>query len=343
MPVFVPLLLSLGLAGAMPNGTEPIPTPKLAVVDTLKVGGGGGWDYISLDSEAGRLYIPRSNWVMVLGLDGSLKGEILDTDGVHGVAFSRELDRGWTSNGKSNSVTVFKLSTLTVEKVVKSTGEKPDAILFDSATKQVFVCNGHSKNVTVINAATSEVVGTIPAGGTPESAVSDGKGRVFVNNEDGAEIMVINARTLKVEVRWSIKPLEAPTGLALDAKHNRLFSVGKNKLMAIVDTDSGKLLTTLPIGAGTDAAAFDAATGSVFASNGEGTLTVIHQDDPDHYSVIATVPTQKNAKTLALDPNTHRLYLPSADSKLAPPDLKATPRPSTIPSTFQVLVVGEAR
>ena len=185
------------------------------VLRTFKVGGEGRWDYVALDPAGGRLYVPRSTRVMVLDLEGRVKGEIPGTAGVHGVAFSAELDRGWTSNGQSGTVTVFKLSTLEVQKVVKTTGENPDAILFEPATKRVFTFNGRGKNATVFDALSADVVGTIPMGGKPEFAACDGAGRVYVNNEDTSEILAINARTLKVEAKWSIKPVEEPSGVGL--------------------------------------------------------------------------------------------------------------------------------
>jgi len=325
-------LVSLSLSAAGPS-----------VLRTFKVGGEGRWDYVNLDPEAGRLYVPRSTRVMVLDLDGAVKGVIPDTAGVHGVAFSHELDRGWTSNGQASTVTVFKLSTLEVLKVVKTTGENPDSILFEPATKRVFTFNGRGKNATVIDAITSEVVGTIPMGGKPEFSACDGKGRVYVNNEDTSDILAINARTLKVEATWSIKPVEEPSGLALDIKQNRLFSVGGNKLAAVVDAGTGKVLATLPIGAGTDGVAFDPGSGCAYASNGEGTITVISQTGPSSYTVAATIPTRKGARTLVVNPRTHLLYLPTAEFGPAP---EAKPgqrsRPPMIADSFQILVVSEA-
>ena len=332
------LLFGLGQAPAAPS-----PTPRLAVVDTLKVGGEGGWDYLNLDAAAGRIYLPRGTRVMVLDLQGHAKGEVKDTAGVHGVAFSPELDRGWTSNGRANTVTVFKLSTLEVVSVLKTTGENPDAIIFEPVTRQVFTFNGKGRNATVFDARTGAVAATLPMGGKPEFAVVDGKGRVYVNNEDTAEINVIDARTRTVTARWSIKPLEEPSGLAMDTRNNLLFSVGGNHLMAVVDAATGKVLKTLPIGAGTDGVAFDPATACAYASNGEGTLTVVHEDGGGRFSVTATVPTHRGARTIAVDPDTHRLYLPAADFAPLPADAKPGQRPAMVPGTFQLVVVGEAR
>jgi DNA-binding beta-propeller fold protein YncE len=280
---------------------------------------------------------------MVLDLAGHVKGEITDTAGVHGVAFSTELDRGWTSNGQAGTVTVFKLSTLEVLKVVKTTGENPDAILFEPTTRRVFTFNGRGKNATVIDALSSEVIGTIPMGGKPEFAACDGSGRVYVNNEDTSEILAIQARTLKVEARWSIKPVEEPSGLAMDVQHNRLFSVGRNRLVAVVDAGSGKVLASLPIGSGADGIAFDPGTGCAYASNGEGTLTVIRRTGPTTYEVSATIPTRLGARTVVDNPLTHRLYLPTAEFRPVPEGAKPGTRPTLVPDSFQILEVDLLR
>ena len=317
-----------------------LPPAAPRVLRTFPVGGEGRWDYVNLDPEAGRLLVSRSTRVMVLDLDGRVVGGIPDTQGVHGVAFSRELDRGWTSNGQAGTVTVFKLSTLAVETVVKTTGGNPDAILYEPATRRVFTCNGAGKNATVIDAATSRVVGTIPLGGKPEFSACDGRGRVYLNNEDTSEIMAINARTLQVEAIWSIKPLERPSGLAMDVQHNVLFSVAGNRLAAVVDAGTGKVLATLPIGAGTDGVAFDPGTGCAYASNGEGTLTVIRRNDAGAYEVAATVATLKGARTIVDNPRTHRLYLPTAEFDPLPADAKPGTRPAMVKDSFKIIEVG---
>ncbi len=350
MPFLLPLLLALGMdasAQSAPAAKPKIattPSTKLAVLRTLPIGGDGGWDYVTLDSQAKRIYLPRSTRVMVLDLEGKQVGEIPNTAGVHGVAVARDLDRGYTSNGRANTMTAFKLSTLEVIKEVKTTGENPDAILYDPATKQVFTFNGRGKNATVFNAETLDVAGTIPMGGKPEFAATDGKGRVFVNVEDTHELLAIDARNLRVLSRWSLKPLEEPSGLAIDAAHQRLFAVGRNKLMAIVDAASGKVLTTLPIGEGCDGVAFDPGTGCAYASNGEGSLTIVRNDGKDHFAVAGTIPTRKAARTLAVDEKTHLLYLPTAVFGPAPevqPGQRS--RPPMLPESFQIVVVGEIR
>jgi len=332
LPLLLGVLIGLPSLAAAP-----------ALLRTFKVGGDGRWDYVNLDPEGGRLYVPRSTRVMVLDLDGNLKGEIPGTAGVHGVTFCRDLDRGWTSNGQANTVTVFKLSTLEVVGTVKTTGENPDAILYEPATKRVFTFNGRSKNATVIDAATGLVVGTIPMGGKPEFAACDGKGRVYVNNEDTSEINAIDAKAMKVVATWSIKPVDGPSGLAMDVKNNVLFSVGGNKLAAVVDAGTGKVLTTVPIGSGTDGIDFDPGTGCAYASNGEGTLTVIRRSATGTYSAdAAPVPTKRGARTIVANPRTHRLYLPTAEFAPVPKDAKPGTRPAMVEGSFQILEVGEA-
>ncbi|WP_257309827.1 YncE family protein [Geothrix fuzhouensis] len=309
---------------------------------TLPVGEAGGWDYVTLDSSAKRLYVPRSDRVLVLDVDGKTLGEIRGTGGVHGVALAPGLDRGFTSNGRSNTITIFRLSSLEVLGQAKATGEGPDAILFDPATTRVFCFNGRGKNATVFDATTGNAVGTIPFGQKPEFAATDGKGHVFVNLEDPAEVAVIDAKKLTVEQRWPLAPLQDPTGMAIDLKHNRLFIVGGNKLMAVLDTGTGKIVATPAIGAGADAAAYDPELGLAFSSNGEGTLTVIRQEGPDRYIVLEQAPTKRGARTMALDEKTHRIYLPTAEFGPTPaPTAEAPrPRPTMTPGSFQILVVG---
>ncbi|HJV23967.1 MAG TPA: hypothetical protein VJ570_14795, partial [Holophagaceae bacterium] len=314
------LLCSLALLGQAPK-----PVTTLHLRKALPIGGEGGWDYVTLDPQAQRIYLPRSTRVMVLDLEGKPLGEIPNTAGVHGVALARELDRGYTSNGRAGTVTIFKLSTLEVVREVKTTGENPDAILFDPFTKRVFSFNGRGRNVTAFDAASGAVVGTLPVGGKPEFAATDAQGHLFVNVEDTHEVLRLDAAKLTVDRRWSLAPLEEPTGLALDVAHQRLFIVGGNKRMAVVNATTGKVVAMLPIGEGADGAAFDPAKGLVFSSNGEGSLTVIHQDGPDAYSVVGTVPTRPGARTLALDERTHTLYLPTATFGPTPAATAETP------------------
>ena len=289
--------------------TDPQPYRML---QKYEVGGEGRWDYLVADAEARRLYVTRQTHVMVLDADsGKVVGDIPDTQGVHGVALAPELGRGFTSNGRANTATIFDLKTLKALETVK-TGENPDAILFDPFTKRVFTFNGRSHDATAFDAQTAKVLGTIPLEGKPEFAVSDGGGQVFVNIEDKSEVVRIDPQALQVTARWPLAPGEEPSGLAFDAKNRRLFAACGNEKMVVLDADSGKIVTTVPIGKGVDAAAFDPQTSEAFSSNGEGTLTVIHEDDPAHFAVVQTVTTQRGARTMALDSKTHNVFLATA-------------------------------
>jgi DNA-binding beta-propeller fold protein YncE len=315
----------------------------LHVLKTYKLGGEGGWDYLKLDPDSRRLYISRSTHVIVIDADsGKSVGEIPDTPGVHGIALAPELGRGFTSNGREGMVTIFDLTTLKPISKVK-VGENPDAILFDPATKRVFTFNGKSNDSTSIDGATGKVVGTISLGGKPEFAVSTGTGELFVNLEDKSELLSLDPKDLKVKSRWPLAPCQEPSGLALDAKNRRLFAGCDNKMMAVVNADTGKVITTLPIGDGVDANAFDPETGFAFASCGEGVLTVAHEDSPDKFSVVQNVPTEKGARTMALDPKTHDVFLVTAKfgQPPAPTQAQPHPRPPILPESFVVLVVGK--
>jgi YVTN family beta-propeller protein len=313
------------------------------LIKTYKLGGDGGWDYLTFDRASNRLYISRSTHVIVINPEsGETVGDIPDTPGVHGIALAPEFGRGFVSNGRDGTVSVFDLTTLKVLSPIK-VGENPDAILYDPASKRVFTFNGRSHDATAIDAAKGTVVGTIKLEGKPEFAVSDEKGEIFVNIEDKSELFAIDPAKLEVKSRWPLAPCEEPTGLAIDRKHRRLFSGCSNKLMAILDADSGKLISTLPIGDGVDATAFDPETGLVFASCGEGVLTVVHEDSADKFSITETVPTERGARTMTLDPAKHEIFLVTA--KFGPPPAPTAeqphPRPAILPDSFVVLVVGK--
>lgn len=298
---------------------------------------------MKIDSQARRLYISRATRVLVIDADtGKSIGEIPDTPGVHGIALAPEFGKGFTSNGRENTVNVFDLKTLKVLNKIK-VGARPDAIIYDPATKRVFTFNAGSQDATAVDAAKGEVVGSIPLGGKPEFAASDSKGTVFVNLEDKNQIFALDPDKLTVKQRWDLPGCEEPSGLAMDQKNRRLFVGCGNKTMPIVDADSGKILTTLPIGDGVDATAFDDTTGLAFASCGEGVLTVVREESPDKFTVVENVPTQKGARTMALDSKTHNAYTVTA--KFGPPPAPTAdqphPRPSLIPDTFVVLVVGK--
>jgi YVTN family beta-propeller protein len=312
------------------------------VINQYKLGGEGGWDYLAVDAKARRVYVSHATHVMVVDADtGAVVGDIPDTPGVHGVAVAEEAGKGYVSNGRASTVTVFDLKTLKTLKQIP-VGKNPDAIVYDDASKRVFTMNGGSSDTTAIDVKTDAVAGTLALGGRPEFAVADGQGKVFVNLEDKSAIAEFDSRRLAVEATWPIAPAEEPSGLAFDRKHRRLFSVGSNKLMAVVNADTGKVSATVPIGGGVDAAAFDPETGLVFSSNGEGTLTVVHEDSPDKYTVVENVKTQRGARTMALDPKTHRAYLVTAEfgPPPAPTPERPRPRPSIVPGTFTLLVVG---
>ena len=310
----------------------------------VPLGGEGGWDYLAFDSPTRRLFISRATKVVVLNVDtGTVSGEIPNTEGVHGIAFAPEFDRGFTSNGRAGTVTIFDLQSLQIIGSAK-TGMNPDAIVYDPASKRVFTMNGQSNDVTAIDAATGNVLGTIPVTGKPEFAVADGAGHVYVNIEDKSEELQIDTHTLKVTAQWPLAPCEEPSGLAMDVAHRRLFAGCHNQMMAVVDADSGKVLATPAIGAGVDANAFDPGTGFAFASNGQSaTLTVVHEDAPDKFSVVENVATQKGARTMALDLKSHEVYLVTADFAPAPPSANENPRPrmTAVPGTFVVLIYAK--
>jgi hypothetical protein len=308
------------------------------VIKTIPLGGEGGWDYVYVDSDARRVYISRGTHVVVLDADSyAVVGDIPGTQGVHGIAVASGLGRGFTSNGRSNDVTIFDLKTLNSLGTVKTDGN-PDAILYDSVTKRVFTFNGRGKNATAINPADGTVVGTIDLRGKPEFAVADGKGAIYVNNEDTSELHHLDAQSLKELHHWPLAPCKSPSGLAMDLANRRLFSVCDEKVMAVVNADTGKVVATPAICDGPDAAAFDSSTGYVFASCGDGNLTVIHEDSPDKYTVIENVPTKKSARTMGLDLKTHNIFLPAADFD-AP--AAGERRGKMKPGSFVIAIVGK--
>jgi len=338
--ITVGLCALLFCLGAFSQSTNP----AYRILKVYRVGGIEGWDYLTLDPAARRLYISRSTHVVVVDADsGKPVGDIPDTPGVHGIALAPELGRGFTSNGREGTVSIFELAGLKAIAKVK-VGDGPDAILYDPATKRVFTFNGGSQDATAIDAAKGEVVGTIPLGGKPEFGVSDGDGKLFVNIEDKSELVALDAKKLKVESRWPLAPCQHPTGLSLDRKNHRLFSGCRNKLMAVVDADSGKVITTLPIGAGVDATAFDAEQGFAFASCGDGSLTIVGEDSPSSFRVVQVAATMQGARTMAFDPKTHDVLLVRA--QLGPPPdphsvgEHAIRAPIVIPNSFVILVVG---
>lgn len=312
----------LGLA--IVSVAAPEPSAGYSVTKKIPIPGQGSFDYLTVDEAARRLYVSHETQVEVLDIDSlHVVGSIPRTLGVHGIAVAPEFGRGFVSNGRASTVTIFELKTLKPIADVP-TGQKPDAIIYDPATSRVFAFNGGSNSVTAIDAATGKVAGTIDLKGGPEFAAADGNGFVYNNLEDESLVLKINSRDLKVEQRWPTAPCSSPSSMAIDRANRRLFVGCRSKVMAVLDAETGKVLTTLPIGDHVDATAFDPQAGLIFNSNGEGTITLIHQDTPDKYSVVETVKTAPRAKTMALDPKTHQLFLSTAEN-----------------GQFEVLVVGK--
>jgi len=331
-------ILSVWLAAAAMAAAGP----GYHAISTYKVGGEGGWDYLTVDASARRLYISRGTHVIVLDTDsGKNAGDIPDTPGVHGIALAPELGKGFTSNGREGTVSIFDIKTLASSGSKVKVGDNPDAILYDPATKRVFTFNGRSQDSTAIDAASGKVLGTIKLDGKPEFAASDAKGEIFVNIEDKSELVAIDPNKLEIKAKWPLAPCTEPSGLAIDRKNRRLFVGCDNKMMAVVDADSGKVLATPAIGEGVDATAFDDETGLAFASCGEGVVTVVKEESPDKFSVAENVTTQPGARTMALDAKTHNVFTVTA--KFGPPPAATAdnphPRRTILPDSFVVLVL----
>lgn len=308
-----------------------------------KVGGDGGWDYLAVDPHSKLLYITRGDHVMVIDTrSGKQVADIPGLHGIHCVVFSSDGIHGYITDGGANQVVKFNRRTNTVEKTIPA-GDHPDGAVFEPVTRTVWAFNGRSHNVTVIDTKTDQVVATIALPGKPEFPVADGRGYVFDNIEDKSELVKLNAKTLKLDATWPLAPCESPSGLAIDAVHRRLFPVCDNQQMAVVDANSGKVVTTVPIGDGPDAARFAASGQYAFSPNGEsGTLTVIHEDSPDHYSVVQTLATKRGARTMAMDPDGARVYLVTADfgPRPEPTADHPHPRPPIVPGSFEIIAVG---
>jgi DNA-binding beta-propeller fold protein YncE len=331
LPAFCLLLLGFAVRADKP-------APAYHVLKKYELGGEGGWDYLSLDAEARRLYISRANRVTVMDVEtGKVVGEVPKTPGIHGVALVPERKRGFSSNGGEATVTVFDLETLKEIKRIK-VGQRPDAIIYDPASGRVFTFNAGSKDSTAIDADGLTVAGTVPLGGKPEFAVSDHKGQVYVNLEDKGEVVGFDSKKLTETNRWSVAPGKDPSGLAMDRTKRRLFVTCGNQKMVVLDTESGKVLATPEIGKGTDACVFDAEAGLAFSSNRDGTLTMVDEEPADHYRVVANVQTQLGARTMALDTKTHHIFLATARFKPAQPGQR---RPAQEPNSFVILEVGK--
>ncbi|MGH7522735.1 MAG: YncE family protein [Gemmatimonadales bacterium] len=315
--------------------------PGYHIVHSYALGGTGSWDYLAFDPVGHRLFISRQDRIMVVDpATGALIGVIPGIKGAHGVALANASGHGFATSGNDSLVVMFDNKTL--KPLGRShAAEDADGILFDPASKRVFTMNGDANSSSVIDPATGRNIGTVPLGGKPEFGVSAGDGKVYANLTDKGEVVEIDASAMKVIRRWPVAPCASSTGLSIDVAHHRLFTVCRNKYLAISDYAAGKLVTTVPIGAGVDASAFDPTTQLIFASNGDGTLTVVHEDTPDKYTVVETVPTGAGAKTMALDPSTHRLYLGTASFGPVDPNTAAgrRGRPPMIPGTFKLLVL----
>lgn len=335
------ILLSLSvlwLATPMAShAASAAPAPRLLA--TLPLGGAGGWDYLSFDAAHRHLFVSRGDRVLVIAVDQRKQiGTIADTPGVHGIALVPALNRGFTSNGKGASVTVFDLDSLKPLATITGTGQNPDAIVYDHASGHLLTFNGKSRSASVIDPARGAVVATIELPGKPEFAVSDGVGHVYVNIEDKSELVQLDTAGNKVLHVWPLGPCESPSGLAMDTRRHRLFSVCDNRLMAVTDARDGHRIADVAIGDGPDAVVFDAAESMIYSSNGRsGTITAVHEDAADRFSVTATIPTQVSARTLALDPASHTLYLSAARKSKA---VLAGDRPAIEPGSFGILVVG---
>jgi YVTN family beta-propeller protein len=323
--------------------TSPIPAADYTVAKSWRVGGTSGWDTLALEASGGRLFVTRDDHVDVIEtVSGKLAGNIPRTAGVRAVAFAPALKRGFTSNGRSNSVSVFELDTLRVAYEVPISGTSPGAILYEPQQNHVFTANRDSTNLSVLDAGTLQVVATIPLPGPPESMATDDSGHVYVNiNTAPGRVVLIDAKTLAVKSKWLLKECAGPTALAFDNGNHRLFSVCSNQVMAVTDALTGKSVAQVVIGRGSDGAVFDPELGLVFSSNGiDGSLTVIRQDSPDEYRVVATVMTQVSARSMALDPATHRIYLAAA--QFGPPPAvnedQPRPRPNVVADSFIIIV-----
>jgi YVTN family beta-propeller protein len=314
-------------------------------LNEIAIGGEGGWDILTIDSASSRLYLSHATKVVVVDLNKNVvAGEIADTPGVHGFVAVPEFQRGFSSNGKESKSSVVDLTNLSTTSKI-GTGASPDAIVYETKRREVYVFNHKENSATVIDAKQAKVVATIPLGGGPEFAVVDpAAGRVYCNLEDKSEVAVIDTAKHEVTAHWTLAPGEGPSGIALDAAHHRLFAGCHNKMMVMLDTETGKVITNVPIGAGTDGCAFDDVTQLAFASCGDGTTTIAKEETPDKLTVVQTLKTERGARTMAIDPKTHRIYLPSAQFQPPPsPSPGMSPgRPTVVPNTLKLLVYGSS-
>jgi len=329
-------IFTISLATMIISGSSLIAQSNYKIANKIHIEGEGGWDYLNVDEVNGRIFVSHATVAQAIDIKtGQLVGTIPDTKGIHGIAIANDLNKGFTSNGRDSSVTAFNLKTLEVITKIKVTGQNPDAILYDSFSKRVFTGNGRSASFSVIDAVNNKETGIIPLDGKPEAIVTNGEGKIYVNIEDKSLINVIDASTLKVINHWPINPGEEPSGLALDNQTHLLFSVCSNKLMVVVDALTGKVITTLPIGEGCDGAAFDPMYKRAYASNGEGTMTVVQEENSNSFKVLETVTTQPGARTITIDKTSHHLYLTTAEYESVP--TASNRRPPVKPNSFVIL------
>jgi YVTN family beta-propeller protein len=334
-------VIPFGVQAARP--AQPPAAVNYHIVKKVVLGGEGFWDYLGFDPVNRHLFVSHSTHVLVINpATDKVVGNIPDTQGVHGIAVAPELNRGFISDGGADQVTVFNLKTLKTIGTVKVTGHNPDCITYDPSSQRVFTFNGRSDDATAIDAKTLKVVGTIALGGKPEFAVPNGRGMIYNNLEDKSVELAIDSHTLKVESRWPMAPCESPSGLAIDARHNILFAGCHNKMMAVINANTGKVITTLPIGSGVDANRFDPETGLAFSSNGEGNLTVVKEESPTDFKVVENVPTERGARTMEVDPKTHNVFLVTAKFGPRPAEPAGQHRfrrPPMVPNSFTLLVL----
>jgi len=336
-------VLQLGAVNAASADTSPLPAPVYTIAGSWRLGGDGGWDLLALEASGARLFVSRGDRVDVFEtVSGKLAGTIANTAGVHGIAFAPALKRGFTSNGRSNSISVFELDTLKIIQSAPVSGKQPDAIIYDPQQNHIIAGNGDSANLSVLDASTLQILATVPLPGPPELMAVDPSGTLYVNiRTESAKLVAVDGKSLGVKATWTLAGCSNPTGLALDASHHRLFSACQNQVMAVTDSMSGRQVARVAIGGGSDGAAFDADLGLVFSSNGaDGTLTVIHQETADEYRVVATLTTQTSARTMALDPLSHKVYLAAGKFGATPPatEQQPHPRPSLEPDSFSILI-----
>jgi hypothetical protein len=329
------------LAGFVPATGAEVQAPVYRLLHKLTLGGEGGWDYFDVDPDSNHVFIPRDTHILVMDLNGQRVADIPGVHGAHAIAFAPGLRRAFLST--EGSVSILDMQTLKIAGEVPLAGKDPDAILYDPSSKRVFTFNGGgTEDATAIDASTSKVLGNIPLGGKPETAQADGSGRIYVNVEDKNKIVAFDSQNLRTLASWPVAPCEEPAGLAIDVAHKRLFAGCHNQLMAELNYTNGKVVGTVPIGKGVDANRFDPGTGLAFASCGDGTITVAHEDSPDRYRVIQTILTQRGARTMTLDPKTHRVITVSAQFGAPPAATPENPHPypKVISKTFTMLVFG---